>query len=160
MKKATVRVCRYIYNTEGDRNIIGDLYINDDSDPFCYTLEDELRPEGVKVHGQTAIPAGTYKTIVRYSPRFKRDTFMLYNDINEKGVKFINGKGEKDFYYVLIHGGNDSTNTEGCILVAYNSDGKRIWGTAEKDLTSKLKEFDEVEVIVEDRPLTYHGRKV
>jgi hypothetical protein len=156
--KASLRLVRYIYNTQGDRNIIGELFINDDDKPFCYTLEDELRADDVKVQGKTAIPHGTYKTTVRYSPHFKREVIMLYNNTGENGVKFVDGEGEKDFYYVLIHGGNDSSDTEGCILVAFNSDGKRIWGTAEKALFKKLQEYDEVEVIITNQPITFKGR--
>ena len=37
----------------------------------CRTLEDQVRDK--KIHGETAIPAGTYEVIVSFSPRFQRD---------------------------------------------------------------------------------------
>jgi len=142
--KATIRVIRYIYNIKGGRNIIGDLYLNDDDKPFCYTLEDELRGDDVKVYGETAISAGTYKVVVDMSGRFKRLMPRILN------VPMFSG--------IRIHGGNDEEDTLGCILVCFNSDGKRIWGTAEKELTAKLLEYDDIEIIIENRPFTYDGR--
>lgn len=161
MKELNLYLARYIYNEDesSGKSVIGDLYLDKmDDEPFCYTLEDQVRAKGVKVHGETAIPAGTYDITIRYSPRFKRDTAWLHNDVDDKGVLYVNGEGDKDFYYVLIHGGNEPKNTEGCILVAYNTDGKRIWGTAEKELTKKIKEYDKVTITIEDRFLTYHGK--
>jgi hypothetical protein len=136
-----LHLVRHTFNTEGDRNIIGDLYLNEnDKDVFCYTLEDELRPKGVKVYGQTAIEAGTYKIVVDMSNRFKRLMPRLLNVPNFEGIR--------------IHGGNSSKDSHGCILVAFNTDGKRIWGTAEKALTKLLKDDDHT-IKIENKPFTY-----
>ena len=52
-----------------DTATFGDLFV--DGVFECLTLEDVVRPDGVKAWGATAIPVGTYKVIVNMSPRFK-----------------------------------------------------------------------------------------
>lgn len=83
---------------------IGALYIN--GEYFCDTLEDTVRPDGIKVYGRTAIPPGTYKVEISYSYRFKRDLPMLLNVPNFIGIR--------------IHPGNTADDSEGCILVGEN----------------------------------------
>jgi len=68
---------------------------------ICLTLEDTVRD--VKIHGQTAIPAGRYKVELQNSPRFGADTITLLDVPN--------------FQHIRIHGGNDVDDTEGCPLV-------------------------------------------
>ncbi len=130
---------RHTYNTKGDRNIIGDLFI--DGVFFCHTLEDEKRADGLKVYGETAIPSGTYNVKVTMSNRFKRLMPLLIDVPMFKGIR--------------MHGGNTSKDSHGCPLVAFNTDFKKIWGTAERKLTAKLKEADFITISIEDRPLTY-----
>jgi hypothetical protein len=123
------------------RTTIGELYINGVF--FCYTLEDTIRPFGVKVSGETGIPEGTYKCEISLSTRFKREMPMVFTEDN--GYELINNG--ISFKGIRIHGGNTHKNTEGCILVAYNKvDENTIQGTAEYDLTEKLKEFNKVTV--------------
>lgn len=94
---------------KSDDYTIGKLYI--DNEYFCDTLEDpvrDLKSDGSgKVYGETAIPAGTYKVILNKSPRFKRVLPRLL------GVPFFEG--------VLIHAGNSSKDSSGCILVGKNT---------------------------------------
>ena len=80
---------------------IGVLHI--DGVRECWTLEDAVRPDGVKIYGETAIPKGVYTVDVTPSPRFKRDLPLLINVANFTGVR--------------IHPGNTAGDTEGCILV-------------------------------------------
>lgn len=99
---------------------IGKLFV--DGKFFCHTLEDKVRDlnkdgdlndEGEeKVYGETAIPYGTYRFIIGYSPRFRRDLPRLQN------VKHFDG--------ILIHPGNTADDTHGCILLGYNDQIGRV----------------------------------
>ena len=86
---------------------IGQLYV--DGKPECFMLEDVVRgPAEVKVHGKTAIPAGTYPLIVNRSNRFSaaagKDVFLPL---------LI---GVPGFEGVRLHPGNTAADTEGCLL--------------------------------------------
>lgn len=86
---------------------LGDLSV--DGTFECFTLEDLVRPNGEKVYGETAIPAGRYQVVITKSNRFSaiagHDVFLplLLNVPSYEGVR--------------IHGGNKPVDTEGCILV-------------------------------------------
>ena len=77
----------------------GVMYVS--GKPLCYTLEDAVRAE--KVYGQTAIPAGTYKVVINFSNRFKKQLPQLLDVPGFEGIR--------------IHPGNKKEDTEGCILV-------------------------------------------
>ena len=77
---------------------------------ICKTLEDTDRDlnmngelEEGKIYGQTAIPYGLYKLVMKHSPKFNR--VMPYID----GVKTHTG--------VMIHSGNRPADSLGCVLV-------------------------------------------
>lgn len=89
---------------KGEEYTIGKLYI--DGHYFCDTLEDKVRPNGEKIYGKTAIPAGTYKVKMTWSPRFKRYLPEILNVPNFTGVR--------------IHSGNTAAETEGCVLLGLN----------------------------------------
>jgi len=143
---------RYIYNDEqttgGEANNIGDFFI--DGKFFCYSLEDQIRFEGKKVHGKTAIPDGKYKVILNRSNRFKRIMPLLIDVPNFSGVR--------------IHGGNTAENSHGCPLIAFNTDKVKIWGSAEKVLTRQLEAFKlaypngEIWLTIENCFLSYSGQ--
>ena len=136
-----LKVVRESYTAD---TTIGKLYI--DGEYFCYTLEDAVRDYGIKVEGRTAIPRGEYKVKISLSSRFKRVMPMVYTESNEYELK---AKGIS-FKGIRIHGGNTHENTEGCILVAFNKlNDSTIQGTAEKKLVEKLKDIEEITLIVE-----------
>lgn len=89
---------------------IGKLSIDDSFE--CYTLEDPLPADGVKVPGRTCIPAGLYPLVITWSPRFKRDLILLQYVPQFTGVR--------------IHAGNTVADTEGCILVGMDRMPKSI----------------------------------
>lgn len=84
-----------------DKSSIGILTCEDEF--LCYTLEDAMRD--VKIQDKTAIPLGTYKIIVDYSPRFDKLMPHLLDVPNFTGIR--------------MHIGNYPEDTDGCILVGY-----------------------------------------
>lgn len=76
---------------------------------LAYTLEDVVRHDG-KIHGRTAIPAGSYGLRISLSNRFKKELPEVLAVPNFTGVR--------------IHGGNTHENTEGCPLVGMTRNSK------------------------------------
>lgn len=94
-------------NTKAKTYTAGRMYC--DGELLCYTLEDTVREakgkpvEEWKIKGETAIPEGRYRVILTKSPRFKR---ILPEVLNVPG-----------YAAVRIHAGNQTKDTDGCILV-------------------------------------------
>lgn len=94
---------------------IGKLYV--DGVYFCDTIEDKDRglddAMGLaeimikKRYGETAIPYGTYKVEITYSPKYKK----LMPEI--KNVKGFSG--------IRIHSGNTAKDTLGCLIIGKNT---------------------------------------
>lgn len=104
---------------------IGRLFINGEN--TCFTLEDIVRPDGVKIYGETAIPEGTYKVIVNYSNRFQTLMPLLLDVPGFEGIR--------------IHPGNTAADTHGCILLGTNSTGTTVTNSrkAYKPVFEKIK---------------------
>jgi hypothetical protein len=85
-----------------------------DSKYQCVGLEDVVRGQGQpKVHGQTAIPAGTYQVRNTMSARFGKvlpQLFDMPGKVTLFGARPIGECG------VRIHPGNYAIDTEGCLL--------------------------------------------
>lgn len=104
---------------------IGKLYI--DNKYFCDTLEDtdrnlkqsmsESEIKKIKIPGKTAIPIGIYRINMNVvSPKFGSKAF--YKAVcNGKIPRLMEVPG---FQGILIHSGNDSSETDGCLLVGKN----------------------------------------
>lgn len=93
---------------------IGKLYV--DGNYFSNTVEDKDRGlddsmtvdeiKKKKVYGETAIPYGTYKVSITYSPKFKKNLPLV--------------EGVKGFEGIRIHSGNTAKDSLGCIIVGKN----------------------------------------
>jgi hypothetical protein len=80
----------------------------------CVGIEDVVRGQSQpKVHGQTAIPAGTYVVRNTLSTRFKRTLPQLFD---QPGKTTLFGTRPIGQCGVRIHPGNYATDTEGCLL--------------------------------------------
>jgi hypothetical protein len=83
---------------------MGSMWVDDDvSRLYLFTLEDQIRPQGIKVPGETAIPAGRYQVLITKSARFKQYLPLIIN------VPMFDG--------IRIHSLNNRKQTEGCIGV-------------------------------------------
>ena len=108
---------------------VGRLYVN--GTMLCHTLEDAIREipgvpvEKWKVFGKTAIPAGTYRVTLEYSPRFGVDTPTLHD---------VQG-----FKHIRIHAGNGADDTEGCILVGMQATERSLIGGTSRPAVNLVK---------------------
>lgn len=119
---------------------IGKLYI--DGNYFCDTVEDKDRGlndsmteeeiKKKKIYGETAIPYGTYKVSITYSPKFKKNLPLV------EGVKGFSG--------IRIHSGNTAKDSLGCIIVGKN---KKVGMVLDSRVTMEklIKVFDTKENI-------------
>ena len=88
---------------------------------LAYTLEDEQRDK--KILGETRIPEGTYKMVLRktggyharYSKRFPHIHIGMLHVLDVPG-----------FEYILIHCGNTDEHTAGCLLVGDSQENNQI----------------------------------
>jgi hypothetical protein len=88
---------------------IGNIFIN--GTQICNSLEDTVRELGKhgegKILEKTAIPAGKYKMMLTFWPKYQIWTPSLFN------VPFFEG--------IRIHSGNNAEQTHGCILTGRNT---------------------------------------
>lgn len=89
---------------------VGRLFV--DGRYFSDTLEDCVREPGVKIPGETAIPAGRYRVIVNVSPKFGRELPRLLDVPGFEGI--------------LIHRGNSARDSAGCVLLGENREKGRV----------------------------------
>lgn len=121
---------------------IGILKVN--SERFCDTLEDRTRDYSVpefKVYGKTAIPYGTYKVTLEYSPKFS----PKYSGRKVPYLHDVPG-----YTGILIHSGNDAEDTDGCILVGLND--RKGWVSQSK--ATFLRLLDILEAVPKGEEIT------
>jgi hypothetical protein len=81
----------------------GELYLDSDLVPFCFTLELHEADDGTKP--MEAIPLGRYHVKVAWSDHFARNMPLLEQVPGRSAIE--------------IHWGGKPANTKGCILVGY-----------------------------------------
>jgi len=94
--------------TTSDIDTLGLLFVNGKF--IAFTIEDAYHIK--KIPGKTRIPAGRYRLELRESPTFSP----------KYGHDMIYLCDVPDFEGIMIHPGNDSTDTRGCILVGDSCD--------------------------------------
>ncbi|MBS6574787.1 DUF5675 family protein [Parabacteroides goldsteinii] len=138
----------------GDKYTIGDLFI--DGKFFCNTIEDTVKelppvcpntPKGIscrcsgKVYAETAIPFGTYKVTMKYSPKFKRVLPYLHD--------------VQHFLAILIHSGNSEADSAGCLICGKNTvkgkmtESKKTCDALNRILTSALSMNENVSIAIQ-----------
>ena len=84
---------------------LGRLFIDGDSEPLCYTLEDQdryLEDGNGKIYGRSAIPTGRYRLEIYNSP--KHGIVPLFKNV-------------PGFEYIEMHKANHAEELLGCIAV-------------------------------------------
>ena len=89
----------------GIRTTLGQLYLN--GEYVGYTCEDTLRPDRIKMKHETAIEEGMYA-----ARKYTSTTFGECIAIDDV----------PNFTHIRIHGGNDHSDTSGCILLGLKRD--------------------------------------
>jgi hypothetical protein len=134
----------------------GKLYI--DGIYQCDVIEDTDRGltnemsiteiQSKKVYGETAIPKGTYQiTLDVVSPKFKDRSWATFCE--GKLPRLLDVPG---FEGVLIHVGNEASNSLGCLLVGQKTKDGWVSNSTQtfKDLYYKLKQAtDQITITIE-----------
>jgi hypothetical protein len=111
-------------NRQGNGKGIDDTYtigVLNTSNFKVFTLEDDY--DQTKVYGHTRIPAGTYEIKLRTEGRFHEKYLKRFPGIHKGMLQIIN---VPNYEYILIHCGNTSDDTAGCVLVGMGFEGNRL----------------------------------
>ena len=98
---------------------LGLLFVNGSF--CCYTLEDQY--QDVKIPGETRIPAGRYRVILRAEGGFHARYAKRFPGIHRGMLQLQDVPG---FEWVLIHCGNDHGDTGGCLLVGDGANNNQV----------------------------------
>ena len=113
-----IKVQRYAHGKDSTGGI---LFVNGKF--FGYTLEDEYRK--VKVPGETRIPEGIYPIKLRDAGGMNKRYAKKYGF--HRGMLHL--QDVPGFEWIYIHPGNTDDHTEGCILVGFSANQKKLEGT-------------------------------
>ena len=113
-KKVRIVIPREAYT---DRSSAGRFYfvVDGRKEYVSFTLEDTARPNNIKAKGHTCIPPCVVKVAPWTRPNGDK-TIIFYTEADGVTLKV----GDLIWTYILAHGGNDHTHTDGCVLVAKN----------------------------------------
>ena len=110
-----MRLELYRYSSEKDSTLGILMLVDDETDKkdfLCFTLEDEKRE--TKVYGETRIPEGTYQIEYRKEGGYHNKYTKRFPNIHRGMLHITN---VPNFEYILIHCGNTTEHTHGCLLV-------------------------------------------
>lgn len=135
MKIEYFKLLRRSYSSE---NTLGHMLRN--GEHYGWTMEDAVRASFMKVFGKTAIPAMTYRLVVRWSPKFKEERVFLESVPGFTGIQ--------------IHGANDENDVIGCIGCSRHiSFSERLtWGSLKDDIVKIVKEASEAYIEIVNLP--------
>lgn len=154
IKVLVKRIAKKSKYTIGNLFINGVFYANtlEDTDRGLTQSMSEDEIKSIKIHGETAIPTGTYKIDMdTVSPRFSKKQF--YKEVCDgKLPRLINVPG---YAGILLHVGDGPKAqelTQGCLLVGKNTivgqltDGKE---TFKKIYNALLEDKDDISITIE-----------
>ncbi len=82
---------------------------------LAYTCEDRAQPPGVKVPGETRIPAGRYRLDLRRGSPMAKRYDAKYAEFQHDGMLWL--RDVPGFEWVYLHVGNTDKHTDGCPLL-------------------------------------------
>jgi len=127
--------------SKSNESTIGLLMV--DCEFHCYTLEDEYRSQ--KVKGDTRIPAGEYNVTLRTEGGFHNRYLAKFGADFHKGMLWV--MDVPDFEYILIHIGNDDSDTAGCLLLGDGANNNKV---AKGFISSSTDAYKRIYAIVRD----------
>jgi hypothetical protein len=107
--KITVR--RYMHNDDATLS-----KVELDGEFFCYGLEDQPQPDGVKIPNETRIPAGTYDIKFRKAGGMYQK-YMTRDWCKEWFEGHLHMQDVPNFTWIYCHPGNTNDHTSGCLLI-------------------------------------------
>jgi len=117
-------------------------YVTDPPHPikeyFGNTLEDTVRPENIKVYGETGLPGGLECDVSLFENDKYKKTIIFHTEPDK--VTII--AGILSWVGCLAHGGQTHKDTAGCVIVAENIiDMDTIQGSLKDKLRARVEEM-------------------